>query len=505
MSIRPPTPAQLTEIGETLGMSLTEGEARAYVEIVSDTLATYYRVVDAMPDNLPLVKYPRTPGYRPNADENPHNGWYIKTTIEGAKQGRLKGKRIVIKDNVCVAGVPMMVGASTLEGYVADVDATIVERLLDAGGTIVGKATCEYFCLSGSSFTSATGPVHNPWKRGYTAGGSSSGSAVLVATGEADMAIGGDQGGSIRIPASCCGVYGLKPTYGLVPYTGVMPIELTIDHIGPMTASVADNALMLEIIAGEDGLDPRQSRVRTSRYTEALGRGVEGLRIGVVGEGFCMANADPQVNERVRSAAAVLGELGADVREISLPLHPAGKAIWTPIGLEGLTDLMMLGNGYGTNHLGPFVTSLLDAHAAWRSRADEFPVTVKACLLAGLYMLERYRGRYYAKAQNLRRRLRAEYDAALARHDLLLMPTIPPKPGKLPEADASCGEMVSHAFSFNANCIPTNLTGHPALSVPCGRYDGLPVGMMLVGRHFDEGTIYRAAHAFEQARDWRTL
>src|SRR6201982_3174192 len=158
--------------------------------------------VDAMPDYLPAVKYPRTPGYKPEGEENKYNAWYVKTTVKGAPRGKLAGKEVVLKDNVCLAGVPMMNGASTLEGYTPDTDATIVTRILDAGGTIVGKSHCEYFCFSGGSHTGAYGAVHNPRKMGYSAGGSSSGSAVVVALGEVAMAIGGDQGGSIRIPSS---------------------------------------------------------------------------------------------------------------------------------------------------------------------------------------------------------------------------------------------------------------------------------------------------------------
>ena len=161
--------------------------------------------------------------------------------------GKLKGKTVVLKDNIMLAGVPMMNGSATMEGYIPDIDATVVQRMLDAGATIVGKAHCEFFCMSGGSHTGATGPVHNPHKMGYSAGGSSSGSAVLVALGEVDMAMGGDQGGSIRMPASFCGIYGMKPTHGLVPYTGIMPIEIYVDHTGPMTANVADNALLLEV------------------------------------------------------------------------------------------------------------------------------------------------------------------------------------------------------------------------------------------------------------------
>src|SRR2546428_13836623 len=180
----------------------------------------------------------------------------------------------------------MMNGSSALEGYVPEFDATIVTRILDAGAEILGKAVCEHLCFSGSSFTSDPGPVLNPHNPEHSAGGSSSGSAALVAAGEVDMAIGGDQGGSIRIPSSWCGTYGLKPTYGLVPYTGVFPIELTPDHTGPIAATTADVALLLEVIAGEDGLDPRQYGAKPEAYTSVLRNDTEGIRVGIVSEGF---------------------------------------------------------------------------------------------------------------------------------------------------------------------------------------------------------------------------
>ena len=456
-----------------------------------------------MPDHVPAVRYPRTPGYRPEGAENRYNAWYVKTTVKGTQTGKLAGKTIVLKDNVCLAGVPMMNGASTLEGYVPDVDATIVTRMLDAGGTIVGKAHCEYFCFSGGSHTCAAGPVHNPRKPGYSAGGSSSGSAALVAAGEVDMAIGGDQGGSIRIPASYCGIYGMKPTHGLVPYTGIMPIELTLDHAGPMTATVADNALLLEVLAGADGLDPRQYAPRTAPYTEALGRGVDGLRIGLVKEGFGHHNSEKDVDARVRSAAAVFGKLGAKVGEVSVPIHAMGPAIWSPIALEGATELMMKGNGFGTNWRGLYVTSLIDAHSAWRHRADELSDTLKLSMLLGHYFVKHHRGHFYAKAQNLSRKLRDAYDAALADFDVLVMPTLPLKATPLPPADAPREVSIQRAFEMISNTAPFDATGHPAMSVPCGQSDGLPIGLMLIGKHWEESTIYRAAHAFEQAGDWR--
>src|SRR6202166_4800578 len=252
--------AELRQAAQQLGINPSDDYLRAVEEIVGP-LSRAYAVLDAMPDELPAVKYPRGPQYRPTGDENKHGAWTVKTSITGRPNGPLAGHRIALKDNVCLGGVPMTLGADIFVGYVPEVDATVVERILDAGGEIAGKAVCEYYCVSGGSHTSSTGPVQNPRKPGYSAGGSSSGSAALVAAGDVDMAIGGAQAGSIRIPASHCGIVGLKPTFGLVPYTGIAPLEITLDTCGPMTANVRDNALLLEVIAGPDGLDSRQRGV----------------------------------------------------------------------------------------------------------------------------------------------------------------------------------------------------------------------------------------------------
>jgi amidase len=306
--------AQLGEVAAELGLSFSEADLAAHLEALRPSFEAY-NILDRMPDELPPVAYPRRPGRRPAPEENPHGAWYVKTEVPGAASGKLAGKTVALKDNICLAGVPMMNGASTLEGYVPDVDATVATRILDAGGTIVGKTVCEYFCFSGDSHTSASGPVHNPHRRGYSAGGSSSGSAAVVATGEVPMALGGDQGGSIRIPASFCGIYGLKPTHGLVPYTGIMPIELTLDHTGPMTATVEDNALLLEVLAGPDGLDPRQYGGAVAKpYREALGRGAGGLKIAVVEEGFAHSQSSPKVDSLVREAAERFKGMGGGGR-----------------------------------------------------------------------------------------------------------------------------------------------------------------------------------------------
>jgi amidase len=497
MPVRRPSPKELQHAAREIGLNFSEADALSFHGLMQGQLDAYDLVED-MVAPLPEVTYPRTPGVRPQPEDNPYGAWAVKTRIEGAPRGKLKGKRVAIKDNTCVSGVPMMNGASILEGYIPEIDATIVTRLLDEGADILGKSVCEYYCASGGSHTSANGVVHNPVVPGYNAGGSSSGSAALVVANIVDMATGGDQGGSIRIPASYCGAVGLKPTHGLVPYTGIFAVELTVDHVGPITRTVADNALMLEVIAGPDGLDPRQRGAPAQPYCQALARGVAGLRVGIVTEGFGTRGAESEVDDRVREAGRRLAKTGAHISEVSIPLHAAGAAIWTPIFLEGATDLMMRGNAYGTNMKGVFLESLLDAHARWRERADELSETLKLGILTGHYMSSRNRGRYYGKAQNLNRRLTADYDKALDEVDLLLMPTTPMAATPLPGINASREEIIGRAFEMVGNTAPTCVTGHPAISVPVEKTsDGRPVGAMLIARRLDEMTLYRAAAALE--------
>jgi amidase len=263
----------------------------------------------------------------------------------------------------------------------------------------------------------------------------------------------------------------MKPTHGLVPYTGVMPIENTIDHTGPMTANVADNALLLEVIAGADGLDPRQYAPQTAPYTKALSKGVKGLKIGLLKEGFELGNMQSGVADKVRAGAQKLAGEGAKISDVSLPEHLTAIAAWNPITLEGFTAQMMHGNGMGFNWKGQYDVGLLDAHAAWREKADDLSETLKICMLVGQY-------------------------------DLLLMPTLPCVSTKLPEKDASLEEIITRAFEMTNATSPFDVTGHPAMSVPCGLSDGLPVGMMLVSRDYAESTIYQAAAAFEALGDW---
>ncbi len=496
---KPPNAEQLKDIGRGFGLRLGDGEARSYAGLIEGTLASYARLDQLVEPALP-VKYPRSGGYRPGPEENALNAWYWKCSIKGAEDGPLAGKRIAIKDNVCVAGIPMMNGTVTLEGYVPEFDATIVTRILDAGGEIVGKAVCEHLCFSGGSHTSDTGPVFNPHERSRSAGGSSSGSAALVAAGEVDMAIGGDQGGSIRMPSGWCGTYGLKATHGLVPYTGVFPIELTLDHTGPIAATVADVALLLTALAGEDGLDPRQKNVKVGDYTNALNGGAQGLKIGVVPEGFGLPGlSEDDVDETVREAAAAFEGLGAEVSEVSIPMHLDGIHIWNGIAIEGATELMVRGNSMGTNWEGHYATSLLDVYGRGRKmNANDLSETVKLTMLMGQYLRDAYGGRYYAKAQNLARSLKTAYDEALEEVDLLLMPTLPMKATEIPPADASIEVRVARSLEMIVNTAPFDVSGHPAMNVPCALSEGLPVGMMLIGRKWDEETVLKGAYAFEQ-------
>ncbi len=504
MKVRAPSAEELRRLAAQLGLT-PAGEEFVFWERMLGSMSLAYGELDAMPDELPASKYPRGPVVRPGAEDNPYNAWYVKTRVRGSGRGRLAGKTVVLKDNIFLAGVPMMNGSRTLEGYVPEIDATVVTRILDAGGEIVGKAHCECLCMSGGSHTNATGDVHNPRRHGYSAGGSSSGCAALVAAGEADMAIGGDQGGSIRMPASFCGIYGLKPTHGLVPYTGIVPLEVTLDHAGPMTRSVRDNALLLEAIAGPDGYDARQKSPLTHPYSQLLGGGIAGMRIGVVREGFGQANSEPDVDAKVRAAAALFTKLGAGVEDVSIPMHLTAASICSVIALAGLEHMMGSGDGLGFGREDLYLTSYMDFHRNWRRRANELSDTVKLALLCGANARQQSGQHYYAKALNVGRRLRAAYDAALADHDLLLMPTTPIKATPLPARGASREEMIQRAFEHTANTQPFNASHHPALSMPCGMSDGLPVGVMLVGRHWDEPTLYRAAFTFEQAEDWTSL
>jgi amidase len=500
MAIRPPSIEDLKAIASRYGMGLTESDLESYGSFAAGLLNSWDIVEDRYNRDAPEA--PDRQSQRPSDAENRLGAWYVRTDINETSDGLLAGRTVAIKDNIMVAGVPMMNGSRTVEGFVPVRDATVVSRLLAAGATITGKSVCEDLCFSGASHTSRTGPVRNPWDPTRTSGGSSSGSGALVAAGEVDMAVGGDQGGSVRIPAAYCGVVGHKPTHGLVPYTGAFPIELTVDHLGPITRTVADAALMLAVMAGYDGFDPRQPvGVKADDYVSELSRGFGDLRIGVVPEGFGIPElSDPGVDDAVRSAIETLRRAGLGVEEISVPWHSDALNVWNVIATEGATNQMIDGNAYGMNYEGLYDPELIAHYGRqWRERADDFSDTVKLVILAGRHAIDNYQGRHYAMARNLAYGLRQAYDDALSRCDVLVMPTLPLTATALVAPDDPREVYISRALEMIVNTAPFDVTGHPATSVPAGLVDGLPAGLMVVGKRFDDATCLRVAQALEEA------
>jgi amidase len=499
MPVDPPDDAALASVAEHYGLGLSDADIASLRPMVHGLLGSWDAVEELYAASAPAM--PDRAWVRPDPADNPFNAWYVTTSITGAADGPLAGMTVAVKDNTAVAGVPMMNGSATMEGYTPLRDATVVSRMLAAGATVAGKAVCEDLCFSGGSHTSRTGPVRNPWDETRSAGGSSSGSAALVMAGIVDVATGGDQGGSVRIPSAYTGTVGHKPTWGLVPYTGAFPIEQTIDHVGPITRTVTDAARVLNVIAGPDGLDPRQPRdLVPDDYVAALARGAEGLRIGVVSEGFAQPNSEDGVNGAVRAAVDTLVGAGLTADDVSIPWHLHGTKVWDVIATEGAASQMVDLNGYGLNWKGLYDPEVMEHYGnQWRADGSRFSETVKLVLLAGEYALGRYHGKHYGMAQNLAIELRAAYDEALSRYDVLVMPTLPLQATVIPPADAPREEVIPRALEMIANTCVTDVTGHPACSVPAGLVHGLPTGMMIIGKQWDDATVLRVARTFEQA------
>lgn len=419
------------ELARKFGIHLTPTEARIFTDRMLGQIEDMEEFFEArIPEHRPpLNHFERDPGYRPGPAEDPLNIFIRKCRVKGADTGPLAGRTIGLKDHIAVAGVPMTLGSHFLDGYIPDFDATIVTRLLDAGASIVGKMNMEDFSFGGPGVAGVgdfSRPL-NPHRHDHVTGGSSSGCASGIASGELDIAMGGDQGGSIRIPSAWSGCVGLLPTHGLIPHSGVFGLEQSVDYVGPMTRNVEDLAAVLAVVAGADGYDPRQAWTPPvlPDYVGALGQDIGGLKIGVLSEGFGVAGADPEVERTVRDAIAVIERLGARIEKISVPVHHTAAKALAPIFLEGART------GYDTNFYGAFgksfyPTSFMTAFGrAKRSHSHELPLNFKLILLAGDYAHQRTNGRLYAKAQSARPAIVAQYREAFRNVDLLVMPTCP--------------------------------------------------------------------------------
>ncbi|ERT02891.1 hypothetical protein HMPREF1624_01194 [Sporothrix schenckii ATCC 58251] len=545
--------------------------------------ADYYTLVKAMEDEvreveaLPAYVDPRlapsvaTPvadrTYAvPDKADNPLNAWSHRFTLKDAaavSTGILAGRTVALKDTVAVAGIPLTLGThpyqltnSPNEPFpIPSIDAPVVTRLVESGGVVVGTSTCENFCMSGLSDTSASGPVDNPWLVGHAAGGSSSGSGVLTAIPAVekwrktrglpvvdngpgvDLAIGGDQGGSIRLPAAYSGVYGLKPTRGLVPYTGIASLHPLCDHAGPMASSVADVALLLSAIAGHDGLDPRATPETPTRksapaYHELLKAAIAakescgawtpttagtGLRVGLLKEGLALPKLDPNVAAIVRAAAAKFESLGATVVDVSVPLHSKGGAIWTAAMRGVMSDVLLAGKA---PDLLAYTTTDVAAPPLtqdWYEKMTAASPMVVTAALGSAYLgdTKRFPHSYRSKAVSHVVQLQAAYDAVLNSDvDVLLLPVTPSvaPPHIITAAGRPPGTSLLEQYQANLgvsdNTSPFNITGHPALAMPGGwapapSMDGaespgkLPVGIQLVGKHHDELGVLLAASIWE--------
>ncbi|KAL9087650.1 MAG: hypothetical protein Q9165_006574 [Trypethelium subeluteriae] len=507
-----------------LGIQLHDYDEEDYRRL----LAVYHELAEdimAMEDYLPQVdleRFPREKVHHPSPKENSHNAWAVRCSIKDQQVPRgdqlLSGKTVAIKDMIAIKDIPMTYGTDSFTDYVPDIDATVVSRVLEAGGEIVGKSTCENLCHDGLSHSAASGIVENPYAIGFNAGGSSSGSAVLVALREVDFAIGADQGGSIRIPSANCGIVGLKPTFGLVPYTGCGSGEPTHDHVGPMTNSVADNAKVLQAIAGPDGLDDRCTYLPTlPKYADNLlempnmAKNLHGWKIGIISEALTSPVLDPRVKATFLHATSQLTTLGATLEHISIPLHAKAPLIWTGISRPG---------GHLNRHPGAFgrrTHALLGLDAvlgepftqdAW----DKMYVASHTVHLNGAYALRRF-PHLYAKSANLSRALRDAYDGALKTYDVLLTPTLPFLARRHPREGAGPLESVERQLGLTGNTCPFNATGHPALALPVGMLEAeegkegvkLPTSMQIVGPWWGEEKVYRVAYAWELTNDWKSM
>ncbi|MFC4777138.1 Asp-tRNA(Asn)/Glu-tRNA(Gln) amidotransferase subunit GatA [Paenibacillus sp. GCM10023252] len=422
-----------------------------------------------------------------------------KQLESGEERGLLFGLPAGIKDNIVTEGLLTTCASQFLSNYNPIYDGTVVSKLKAAQSITIGKLNMDEFAMGGSNENSSYFPTRNPWNTDYVPGGSSGGSAASVAAGQVYFALGSDTGGSIRQPAAYCGIVGLKPTYGLVSRFGLVAFASSLDQIGPLTKNVEDSAYVLQAIAGYDAKDSTSANVEIPDYTTALTGDVKGLRIGVPKE-YLGAGIDPKVKEAVMNALKVYEGLGATWEEVSLPHTEYAIATYYLLASSEASSNLARFDGvrYGVRADNP--DNLIDLYR--KSRSQGFGPEVKRRIMLGTYALSSgYYDAYYLKAQKVRTLIKQDFEEVFQQYDVIIGPTAPTTAFRI-------GEQVGDPLTMYLNdicTIPVSLAGVPAISVPCGTADGLPIGLQIIGKAFDEQTVLRAAHAFEQHTDHHKL
>jgi aspartyl-tRNA(Asn)/glutamyl-tRNA(Gln) amidotransferase subunit A len=407
----------------------------------------------------------------------------------------LTGIPVVIKDNMCTRGVLTTCSSKMLQNFVPPYDAAVVERLNECGAVMVGKANMDEFAMGSSTENSALFVTRNPWDTDRVPGGSSGGSAVAVAAGEAVCALGSDTGGSIRQPAGFCSVVGLKPTYGRVSRYGLVAFASSLDQIGPLTQDVTDCALLLGAIAGQDRRDSTSAPEPVPDYTQCLKPDLKGLRLGVPKEYF-VEGMQAEVAAAMKAAIGKLEELGAQAEEISLPHTPYALAVYYIIAPSEASANLARYDGvkYGFSYAAETMWDSME-----KTREFGFGPEVKRRIMLGTYALSAgYYDAWYLKAQKVRTLIRREFDQAFEKYDAIITPTSPTVPFKIGEKTDDPLQM----YLSDVCTLPINIAGVPAVSIPAGFADGLPIGMQIIGQPFGEETILRVAYAYEQATEW---
>ena len=425
-----------------------------------------------------------------------------ESSFEAAKKaeghtGPLAGVPIAIKDNISTKGIQTTCASKILGGYVPPYDAHVIERLKAAGAIIVGKVNMDEFAMGTSTESSHYGPTLNPWDPERVPGGSSGASAATVAAGEVPLSLGSDTGGSVRCPASFCGVVGLKPTYGVISRYGLISYANSLEQIGPIASNVEDMTLLFNVIAGHDPRDSTSVKGEKD-YTKALVDDVKGLTIGVPKEYFG-EGIDPAVERSVWDSVHRLEDLGASWQEVEMPHTKYALAAYYVIAMSEASSNLARFDGmrYGLR-----LEKDHDWHTTYSEiRAQGFGEEVKRRIMLGTYALSAgYMDKYYLKALKVRTLIKQDFERALKDTDVLIAPTMPTPAFKL-------GEKISDPLTLymaDVNTVPVNLAGVPSVSLPCGFANGLPVGLQIMGKHFDEETIIRTAYTFEQNTDFHT-